>query len=212
MVGRAVLAQSAVERVREYEALDLGGFRSSFVAESKPDRSATTRHPSGDDSSIARSKNHRETSRRRGQSAPDFPRIPFAKVERRAYNAALFQACETLSPDVPLSSALFELGRDLYPHFASTMLGKAIFSVAGRDYPAMARLAPRAYSICNGHGTFEVVRAQHGLVHVSFHDVWDPLPFTSGIWHGGLDVCGIDPEAFDVDALGLAHDYLRIGD
>lgn len=145
------------------------------------------------------------------QSAPDFPKIPFAKVERRAYNAALLQACEELSPDVPLATALFELGRDLYPHFASTMIGKAIFSVAGHDYPAMARLAPRAYSICNGHGTLEIIRAQPGLVHASFDDVWDPLPFTCGIWHGGLDVCDIEPEAFEINRESPVRYQLRIG-
>lgn len=148
---------------------------------------------------------------RAGKSAPDFPKIPFAKVERRAYNAALFQACEELSPDTPLASALFELGRDLYPHFATTMIGKAIFSVAGRDYPAMARLAPRAYSICNGRGVLDILRAQPGLVHVSFDDVWDPLPFTCGIWRGGLDVCGIEPEAFDLEQLSPVRYQLRIG-
>ena len=147
---------------------------------------------------------------RAGTPAPDFPGVPFAKVERRAYNAALFQACEELFPQMPLASALFELGRDLYPHFASTMIGKAIFSVAGRDYPAMARLAPRAYSICNGHGTIDIIRAQPGLVHVSFDDVWDPLPFACGIWRGGLDVCGLEPEAFDVDRLDPVRYRLRI--
>ncbi|MBV1858992.1 MAG: DUF2378 family protein [Nannocystaceae bacterium] len=148
---------------------------------------------------------------RTGQAAPDFPQIPFAKVERRAYNAALFQACEDLSPEVPLASALFELGRGLYPHFASTMVGKAIFSVAGRDCPAMARLAPRAYAVCNGHGTLEVLHAQPGLVHVSFDDVWDPLPFTCGIWRGGLDVCGIEPAEFEIDRLSPVRYELRIG-
>ncbi len=146
-----------------------------------------------------------------GKSAPDFPTVPFAKVERRAYNAALIQACADLSPGVPLASALFELGRGLYPHFTGTMIGKAIFSVAGRDCPSMARLAPRAYSICNGHGTLELVRVQPGLVHVSFDDVWDPLPFTCGIWRGGLDVCEIEPEAFELERLGPSRYQLRIG-
>ncbi len=148
---------------------------------------------------------------RAGILPPDFPKLPFAKVERRAYNAALLSACEELSPDVPLASALFELGRNLYPHFATTMIGKAIFSVAGRDYPSIARLAPRAYSVCNGRGRLEVIRAQPGLVHVSFDDVWDPLPFTCGIWRGGLDVCGIEPQAFDVDRRDPVRYALRIG-
>ena len=142
--------------------------------------------------------------------APDFPRIPFSKAERRTYNAALLQTCEALSPDVPLGLALFELGRDLYPHFASTMVGKAIFSVAGRDYPSMVRLAPRAYSVCNGYGTIEVLEAKPGRALVRFDDVWDPLPFTCGIWQGGLDVCELEAETFELDVRSPVSYDLRI--
>ncbi|MCR9159221.1 MAG: DUF2378 family protein [Nannocystaceae bacterium] len=152
----------------------------------------------------------RRAYERKDVPAPDFPRIPFAKAERRAYNAALLQACEALSPDAPLGLALFELGRDLYPHFASTMVGKAIFSVAGRDFPAVARLAPRAYSVCNRYGTIDVVTAEPGLALVRFEDVWDPLPFTCGIWQGGLDVCGLEAKTFELDVRTAVSYDLRI--
>lgn len=152
----------------------------------------------------------RRAYERRDVPAPDFPRIPFSKVERRAYNAALLQACTALSADAPLGVALFELGRDLYPHFANTMVGKAIFSVAGHDYPAMVRLAPRGYSVCNGYGTIEVLEANPGRVLVRFEDVWDPLPFTCGIWQGGLDVCKIEAKTFELDTRGPVSYDLRI--
>lgn len=152
----------------------------------------------------------RRAYERRDVPAPDFPRIPFSKAERRTYNAALIQSCEVLFPEIPLGLALFDLGRDLYPHFASTMVGKAIFSVAGRDFPSIVRLAPRAYTVCNGYGTIEVLEASPGKVVARFEDVWDPLPFTCGIWQGGLDVCDLEAKTFELDVRGPVSYDLRI--
>ncbi len=142
---------------------------------------------------------------------PDFPRVPFAQVERSAYNQAMLDACAKLWPDRPLATSLFEIGRGVYPHFASTMVGKAIFSVAGLDYVKMATLSPRAYSVANERGTVELLQAEHGFVHVRFSDLWDFPPYACGVWHGGLDVCGHTLASLELDDLAPGTFELRIG-
>ncbi|MEM6295846.1 MAG: DUF2378 family protein [Myxococcota bacterium] len=141
---------------------------------------------------------------------PDFPRVPFAQVERHAFNQAMLDACATLWPDRGLAASLFEIGRGVYPHFASTMVGKAIFSVAGRDYVKMATLSPRAYSVANERGTVEVLRADPGHVHARFTDLWDFPPYVCGVWHGGLDVCEHALDALEIDQQAHGTFELRV--
>lgn len=145
-----------------------------------------------------------------GREPPDFPKLPFAKVRRLDYNQAMVRAAEELFPGSSLAAALSELGRGMYPHFSNTMVGKAIFSVAGRDLPTIARFAPRAYAVSNERGTVETVHARRGLVHARYVDVWDPIPFTCGIWFGGLEVCSIDPECLEIEVRGPVDYDIRV--
>lgn len=144
----------------------------------------------------------RRAYRLAGRESPDFPTLPFAKVPRRPYNQAMVRAAEDLFPDSTLAAGLSELGRGMYPHFASTMIGKAIFSIAGKDLPTIGRLAPRAYAVSNERGTVEAVHTRAGLVHARYIDVWDPIPFTCGIWLGGLELCSIPAESLEIDIRG----------
>lgn len=144
----------------------------------------------------------RRAYERAGRVSPDFPTLPFAKVPRLAYNQAMVRAAEELFPNATLAAGLAKLGRGMYPHFASTMIGKAIFSIAGRDLPTIGRLAPRAYAVSNERGTVETIHARAGLVHSRYADVWDPVPFTCGIWLGGLELCSIPPEALEIEVRG----------
>ncbi len=132
------------------------------------------------------------------RTPPPLPSVPFSRQSRRHYNGMLLHTCSDLFPDIPVGAALFELGRRIYPDFAKTMLGKAIFSVAGKNFVKMVRLAPRAYSAVNERGTVNVHRADEGSVLVEFEDLWDFPPFTCGVWRGGMDVCSLAPTSFEL--------------
>ncbi|MCR9164012.1 MAG: DUF2378 family protein [Nannocystaceae bacterium] len=152
----------------------------------------------------------RRAYERAGREAPDFPKLPFAKVPRRTYNEAMLRAAEELFPTTTMAAALAALGRGMYPHFAGSMIGKAIFSVAGHHLPAIGRLAPRAYAVSNGRGSVDALHAREGLVHLRYTDVWDPIPFTCGVWLGGLELCSIDTDLLEIEVRGPVDYDVRV--
>ena len=93
-------------------------------------------------------------------------------------------------PDQPLRLALRMLGHQVYPNFAKTMIGSAIFSVAGRDFARVVKLAARAYGVSISPGSIRVQFVGERHVQVELRDLWAfPDCFQIGVWEGGMHVC-----------------------
>lgn len=134
-----------------------------------------------------------------GIEPPPLPRPTFAMVPRRRFNEDLLTTCRALWPNRPLAGSLFEIGSGLYPRFASTMIGMAIFAVAGREYVKMATLAPRAYRLSSDHGRVELIEAVPASVHARFEDLWDFPPFAAGVWSGAVRAAGAHADSLMLD-------------
>ena len=50
------------------------------------------------------------------------------------YTNAIVYSAEALYPELPLRQAVRQVGRCIYPAFFDSMVGKAIFAIAGRSY------------------------------------------------------------------------------
>jgi uncharacterized protein (TIGR02265 family) len=114
----------------------------------------------------------------------------FMRYPLREYMELAVVAARELHPDEPLRSALREIGRAVYPAFAATMAGSAIFAFGGNDFGKVAALAEKAYSISvtPGRVSLRQVGARHLVAEL--RDVFAFLDCLQiGIWEGAMIAC-----------------------
>lgn len=100
------------------------------------------------------------------------------------------------------------LGWRVYPNYAKTITGTAIFAVAGHDFHRMIEVSPTAYQVSLSPAEIRVVtlEAQYALIELrnlynipDFHQV--------GIWEGAMQTCGVQgqikTEAIDFGAVNF---------
>ena len=122
----------------------------------------------------------------------------FSFEKRRPYLEYQLQAARDLYPSNALGRGLYQLGRRVYPSFAQTMIGKAIFALAGRRFERVVSAGPRAYAASLSEGELVCHTVKEGHVHVALLGIYDFTPFTCGVWQGAMDVCEVKPTRFDI--------------
>jgi uncharacterized protein (TIGR02265 family) len=101
-------------------------------------------------------------------------------------------AVPRIYPGLPLREGLRRLGQQVYPMFANTMIGTAIFSVAARSWPQTMRLATRAYAVSIKPGSASVTHEEPGRGIVEFRSVWSfPDSYQVGIFEGAMQLLGV---------------------
>lgn len=130
--------------------------------------------------------------------ATDFRRrayTSFGRYPMREYMQLIVEASTAASPSAPLREAMRALGRRTYPRFAATMIGSAIFSIAGRDFEKVAGLAGRAYGVSVSPGEVKATTLKPGHTRVQLRQIW-PFPdaFQIGVWEGALMACHTEGE------------------
>jgi uncharacterized protein (TIGR02265 family) len=65
------------------------------------------------------------------------------------------------------------LGRDAFEAFAHSMVGRAVFGIAGRSWDDAMRLVTRAYSTTGPVGTAELSESTPTRVVISFRQIWN---------------------------------------
>ena len=136
--------------------------------------------------------------------------IAFKRYPLQTYHAELRAAAEAIYPDEPTSYGFYEIAHAVYPTLAASMVGRAIFAVAGKDFRRIVSLAPRGYSASNTHGTFNIVELDDDHCVCRLDDIWDPPSFTAGIIQGALEVCGLEARVFELEVARLGTLTLRI--
>lgn len=127
--------------------------------------------------------------------------VAFKRYPLTEYHAALLEAAARMCPGQPLAQGLFEIGRFVYPNFAASLVGRAIFAVVGTDVARLLRLAPRGYAAANSIGECVVHQALETEGHWSLVNLWDFHPFSIGISQGALEAVG----ARQIDVRYVAH-------
>jgi uncharacterized protein (TIGR02265 family) len=125
-----------------------------------------------------------------GQRIDDTSRIAFGKYPMREYLRLLVRTATILHPAVPRREGLRRLGQQVFADFYETMIGRAIFSVAGSSMERICALAPKAYDV-----SYEPVNVQthlrgpkHGHVIMGPMYVF-PDTFHVGAWEGAARFC-----------------------
>jgi uncharacterized protein (TIGR02265 family) len=125
--------------------------------------------------------------------APTRPRyLPFIDYPLREYMALLVQASAALHPREPLRNGLRRLGRLAYPTLAGTLIGRAIFGIAGHNFGTILSLASRAYSVSLKPGDVDLVERSEGRGIVHLRNLWNfPDSYQVGVFEGALIAVGV---------------------
>jgi uncharacterized protein (TIGR02265 family) len=107
----------------------------------------------------------------------------------------LLPECAKLAfPNLPLRSALFEIGAHVYTTFAESTIGSVVMSVAGRDVHAALKLVTRAYDSVGAGGRVKLVELEERRAVVQMRDVWDyPDCYQPGVLSAGVRAYGETP-------------------
>lgn len=135
---------------------------------------------------------------------------PFENVPYREFTSILLFVARLLRGDA-IGEGLRELGRQVYPNFAATLIGRMLFGALRNDPQRMFAMGPRAWKVCENFGD---VRAELlAREHVRY--VFDEFPVELvetmyvGTIEGAGDVLGIELE-LEIAKLGTAQTLVDI--
>lgn len=118
---------------------------------------------------------------------------PIRHYSHRAYMRLCLDAVASVYPTSPVRRGLYEIGRTAYPTMAESMVGKALFTMAGNSFVRAARLAAKGYAVAATMGTARVHLDPSGgnRMIVESREIWgfvDSLHV--GVWAGALETFG----------------------
>ena len=84
------------------------------------------------------------------------------------------------------------LGRAVYPNYAKTITGTAIFAAAGRSYRRVLELCPAAYRVSVENAQVTIRSITDGSAIIELRELWNlPDLHQVGIFEGAMQVCGV---------------------
>lgn len=118
-------------------------------------------------------------------------RVAFLQYSMRDYMRLLVECSRAAFPDVTAREGLRRMGAHLYDDFLETMVGRAIFSVAGKRFDRIGALAPKAYLASYEPCEVRTTVVAEKLFHVRFEPMHVFLDtFHLGAWEGAARFCG----------------------
>jgi len=120
-------------------------------------------------------------------------RIAFMHYPMRDYMRLLADCAREAYPHAPAREGLRRMGAHLYDDFLETMVGRAIFSVAGKRFDKIAVLAPKAYSASYAPCQLRTAITESKTIHVRFEPMYVFMDtFHVGAWEGVARFCGTE--------------------
>jgi uncharacterized protein (TIGR02265 family) len=109
------------------------------------------------------------------------------------YTQAIRYSARTMHPDLPLREAVRKVGRCVYPAFFASMVGKAIFAIAGKSYRRALEVAPKAYhEVGISPGWARIVTIREGYAYAELRSVWGLCEaYQVGIWEGAMEAFNV---------------------
>ncbi|HEX4478874.1 MAG TPA: DUF2378 family protein [Polyangiaceae bacterium] len=114
--------------------------------------------------------------------------VPFSMYPARDYMRLLLKTARAKFPNKVPACALLELGLRVYPLFASSIAGTAIFAVVNVDFKRLCEVAPRGYSVTLKPGSAKAAQISDAEATIHLRDVWIfPEIFHAGVWLGAME-------------------------
>lgn len=106
-------------------------------------------------------------------------------------NHVAIRAASTLYPGMPQREALRRVGRLAYPTLTTTLAGRVLFGVLGKDIHAVLKLAAKAYDLAGKPGRCTTVELGPNHVVLRLDDVFSYTDcYQVGVLEGALEACG----------------------
>jgi uncharacterized protein (TIGR02265 family) len=102
----------------------------------------------------------------------------------------LVDAAGKIHPNTPVRAALRTMGRSAYATMASSLAGRVVFGVLGRDIQAITRIVSKAYELAGRGSRATLLGASASHSHVRLEDVAFADCYQVGCFEGVLDACG----------------------
>jgi uncharacterized protein (TIGR02265 family) len=116
--------------------------------------------------------------------------LAFKLYPLRDWQRFMVDSAGRLHPELSLRGGLRRLGLSAYPTFASSMVGRVIFGVLGKDIERIMRIAPKGYEQSLSSCKVDIVEATatHARVHLrGVHSFLES--YQLGVFEGALVVC-----------------------
>ncbi|MBI5511242.1 MAG: DUF2378 family protein [Deltaproteobacteria bacterium] len=121
--------------------------------------------------------------------------VRFKDYPLRDFVELAVAAARVCHPGAAQREALRRFGQQVYPVFAHSMVGNAIFSIAARDWPTTLRLAARAYPVSIKPGTVVITSMEAHRAVIELRDVWSfPETYQVGVFEGAMSLLGVAGE------------------
>ena len=117
--------------------------------------------------------------------------IAFKNYSMRDYVELLALACADPDSRVAPAQRVRELGRAVYPNYARSITGTAIFAAAGHSFRRVLELCPAAYrvAVVPAQVTVRSITDDHAVIEL--RELWNlPDLHQVGIFEGAMQVCG----------------------
>jgi uncharacterized protein (TIGR02265 family) len=117
--------------------------------------------------------------------------VAFKNYPMRDYIELLALSCKSGQSRFSAAERVRQLGKAVYPNYANTITGTAIFAVAGRNYRRVLELCPAAYRIASDVSEVTVRSISDDHAVVELRNLWNlPDYHQVGIFEGAMQVCG----------------------
>lgn len=128
---------------------------------------------------------HQRPTTRRFVTFKDYPLVEFMGI--------MLDAVAIAWPDRPPKEGLRYLGQGGYPTLAESMLGRVIFSVAGRSWKAALPLTEKAYGVSLNPGSAKLVDLTDNSAILQMRDVWNFADsYQVGVMEGAMLAYGVE--------------------
>lgn len=132
-----------------------------------------------------------------GKEPIDGSWIPFKLYPRRENVQVMLDASSKISRNPNIG--LFQIGANAFPEFASSVAGRAMFSIINDSFQHIVSLAPRAYSLSVNSGRLIIRELTDSHFHLVWENVFEPVPLTVGIIAGVMMRTNVQTEYIEYD-------------
>lgn len=113
--------------------------------------------------------------------------LSFKDYPLRLFMQLMLDAVGTAWPTLSPKAALRKLGQSAYPTLAESVVGRVLFSVAGRNFGTALSLTEKAYKVSLDPGVARLVDLKGNTAKLEMRDIWNFADcYQAGVMEGAM--------------------------
>ena len=118
------------------------------------------------------------------------------------------EVARAVHPSVTLGEGLRRIGQRMYPMFASSLVGKVIFSTVGHNPSTVLRAGVKAYNVSSSVGHVDILEIDDHHGHFHLQDIYNFVEqYHVGIFEGAIRVIGFEPTVLTKPASRTSSEF-----